>query len=61
MDPRLVNGLVALTGIAAAVAAIFSDADTRLELGAYACTTLGYCIKRYGDLPHQPEIERGAP
>lgn len=51
MDPRLVNGLVALTGVAAAVAAAYvDDVDSRIALVGYACAVFGYCKRRFGDL-----------
>jgi len=55
MDPRLVNGLVALTGIASAVAiAYVDDAEAKVALLGYAFTVLGYCTRRFGDVKGTP-------
>lgn len=62
MHPVVVNGLIALTGIASAVAAVYvPDAEVKTALGGYAVFVLGYAIRRFGDAPYQHEIEKDAP
>lgn len=55
MDHRLVNGLIALTGIASAIACAYVEDDgTKVALMGYAFTVLGYCKRRVGDVKATP-------
>ena len=61
MHPVIVNGFIALTGIASGVACSYAAGDVKLALGGYTIFVLGYVVKRFGDESYRPEIERDAP
>ena len=55
MDPVIVNGFVALTGVAAGVACAYvPTGDVRLAMGGYAVFVLGYVIQRFGSVNARP-------
>ena len=49
MDPVVVNGLIALTGIAAGVATGYVEGDVQLAMAGYVILVFGYLKQRFGD------------
>ena len=49
MNPTIVNGLVAITGIFAAIGSNYTEGNASDALLTYAVFVLGYAIRRFGD------------
>jgi len=61
MDPVIVNGFVALTGVASALSIAYVDVtNVQLALGGYAIFVLGYSIRKLGTVPvrRAPPVSR---
>lgn len=51
MNPTVVNGIVAMTGICAAIGSAHTEGNASDALLTYAVFVLGYAVKRFGDRP----------